>query len=192
MNFIRNARLLFRFSVLILLLSSLSIPSKAGALADSVQLSKQKVRDWINTRIATAKLQNKLKANATDYDNVVQTFFTKRETLLQSKGWTVDEFEAVEKRINAATSAMDMADDLKNSKADHNQQLKVIKSNKYYSDKQKEQMIAAIRQVREQQKAQFIDPTKSDWSAVQPYRKTLEKLTDWVAGNIPNPPKVPM
>jgi hypothetical protein len=132
-----------------------------------------------------------MKANAADYDDVVQAFFAKRKTLLQSRGWTVDEFEAVEKRISAVTSAMDMAEDLEESKADHEEKITEIKDSEFYSEKQKEEMIAAMNKIREQKRTQFIEPTKDDWPAVKPYRSTLEELTDWVAGNIPDPPEVP-
>lgn len=193
MAFPSTLRSLARF--LLLAVFSLSFVASLEAQPttenDSLQLTEQKVRDWIKTRIATNKLQNKMKANAPEYDDVVQAFFAERKTLLQSRGWTVDEFEAVEKRIGAATSAMDMADDLEESKVDHEEQVAQIQDSEFYSEKQKEEMIEAMSEVREQQKTKFIEPTKPDWPVVKPYRSTLEELTDWVAGNTPNPPELP-
>lgn len=183
--------IILRSSLLILLTVCLVLPSQAKTTStDSLHLTKQKVRDWIQTRIAVAKLQKKMKANAAEYDDVVQEFFAKRKTLLESQGWSVAEFDEAKKRINGVTSAMDTADKLANSKADHEEQVEEIKGNDFYSDKQKEEMIKSLNMIREQQKSQFIEPTKPDWPAVNPYRSTLEKMTVWIAGNIPDPPVV--
>lgn len=182
-----------RLSIFVLLIG-LIIPFKTAAqnttTSDSAVLTKHKVRDWIQTRIVTAKLQNKMKTNAAEYEDVVQAFFAKRKTLLQSRGWTEKEFEAVEKRIGAATSAMDMADEMAENKADHEKEITEIKNNEYFSDEQKQKMIKALNKIREQKRKQYIEPTKPDWPAVKPYWSTLEELTDWVAGNIPDPPVV--
>lgn len=158
--------------------------------SDSLALTKQKVRDWIQTRIATARLQNKMKAHAAEYEDVVQAFFAERKTLLESRGWTVDEFDAAEERITAATSAMDMADELEASKESHQQEIAEIRTNKFYSDKQKAQMIEGLRKMRVQKQARYIEPTKGDWPAVRPYREPLQKMTSWIAGNIPHPPEI--
>jgi len=164
--------------------------SKIVSSVDSVQVTKQKVKDWIKTRIATAKLQNKMKANPEKYDNVVHAFFKERKTLLKSRGWSVDEFEAVEKRITNATSGMEMAEELEESKAEYKKQVKQVKTNKHYSEKQRKQMLETLKKMREEKRKRYINPTKPDWPAVRPYRTTLEKLTDWVAGNVSDPPVV--
>lgn len=175
---------------LIFLFFPLKTNAQSAGNPDSIVLTKQKVRDWIKTRIATAKLQNKMKANAAAYDDVVQAFFAKRKTLLESRGWTESDFEATEKRIGEVTSAMDMADDMAERKADHEKEIAEIKNNEYFSDEQKQEMIKALNKIREQKRKQYIEPTKPDWPAVKPYRPALEELTDWVAGNIPDPPVV--
>jgi hypothetical protein len=175
---------------LIGLLNPLKTDAQNPDSSDFTVLTKQKVKDWIQTRIATAKLQNKMKANAAAYDDVVQAFFAKRKTLLQSRCWSESDFEATEKRIAAATSAMDMADDMAENKANHEKEITEIKNNEFFSDEQKQEMIKALQSIRDQKRSQFIEPTKPDWPAVKPYRSTLEKLTDWVAGNIPDPPVV--
>jgi len=157
---------------------------------DSLRLTKSKVRDWIKVRIAVAKLQKKMKANAAAYDDVIHAFYKKREALLRTRGWSVDEFNAAKERINAATSAMDMADDLAESKADYEKEVADIKSNTYFTDKQKQKMIEGMRMERTLKRKQYIKPTKADWPAVRPFRSALKQLTQWYAGNIPNPPKV--
>lgn len=157
---------------------------------DSLKLSKALVEDWIHTRIETATLQNEMKANADRYKNVVQAFYKEREVLLQSRGWEVSKFEEVGKRITAALSAMDMAEELEAGLPDHQQQVRSIQSNSYYSESQKQEMIRALEKLREQKKRQFIQPTQKDWPSVKPYRRTIEQLTSWIAGNRANPPKV--
>jgi uncharacterized protein YeeX (DUF496 family) len=150
---------------------------------DSLHLTEQKVKDWIETRIAVAKLQKQMQANAADYNDVVKDFFIKRETLLESEGWPVEEFDTAKDRIHAAISAMDISDDLAESRADHEEEIAEINSNEYYSGKQKEEMRNALRNMREQKKELYIEPTKPDWPAVQPYRSVFEQMTQWIAGN---------
>jgi len=185
---------LVSFFVLCVIFQSRAAPSLTvktyETTSDSLQLTKSLVRDWIKTRIAVAKLQKKMKANAADYDDVVHAFFAKRETLLKSRGWQVSVFDAAKERINAAISAMETADDLAESKADYEEEITDIKSNKYFTDQQKQKMIDGMRMEREQRKIRYIKPTKPDWPAVRPYRSALQQLTQWYDGNIPNPPEV--
>lgn len=157
---------------------------------DSLRLTEQKVEEWIVIRIEVAKLQNKMKANASEFDNVVADFYKERKGLLASSGWTVQEFDQVKERIHAAVSAMDISEDLQASKADHQKEIKEIKANTFYTDQQKEELINAMNEMRNQQREQFVEPTKKDWPAVRPYKDILEEMTDWIAGNIPNPPKL--
>lgn len=157
---------------------------------DSLKLTQSMVRDWIKSRIAVAKLQKKMKAHAADYDDVVHAFFAKRESLLKSRCWQVSVFDAAKERINAAISAMDVADDLAESKADYEKEIADIKSNKYYTDKQKQKMIEGMRMERDYEKVHYIEPTKPDWPAVRPYRSALQQLTQWYDGNSSNPPEV--
>lgn len=158
--------------------------------SDSLILTEQKVSDWIKTRIDVAKLQNKMKANAGDFDNVVQEFYSKRASLLESRGWVVEEFEAAKNRIHAAISAMDTAEELKESKKIYEEQVTQIKANEYYSDVQKGQMIKALENLRQQKNTRYIEPTKADWPAVKPYRSVFRQMTHWIAGNTPHPPVV--
>lgn len=158
------------------------------ASLDSLQLTEQKVEDWIKARIEVAKLQNKMKANAADYDNVVHAFFKERKVLLESLGWSVQEFDEAKERIQAAVSAMDIADKMKTNRADHEKQISEIRANEFYSDRQKKDLIESMEEVRLQKKKLYINPTKKDWPAVGPYRDTIAKMSAWIAGNIPNPP----
>lgn len=167
-----------------------TIFEKSVLVSDSLRLTEQKVEEWIKARIEVAKLQNKMKANAPDHDNVVAAFYKERKDLLASSGWTVQEFDQVKERIHAAVSAMDLSDDLQASNADHQKEIREIKANTFYTDQQKKEMIEAMSKMRNHQKEQYIEPTKRDWPAVRPYKDILEEMTDWIAGNIPNPPKL--
>lgn len=157
---------------------------------DSLKLTQDKVKDWMETRIAVAKLQNQMKTNAADYDNVVGEFYSKRETLLESRGWSVSEFENTQERIHDAISAMDISDELEESRADHEQEIADIEANEFYSDEQKQQMIEALSEIREQKQKQYIDTTKPDWPAVKPYRSVFQQLMHWIAGNASSPPDI--
>lgn len=171
-------------------LSAISFYDKKTTHPDSLLLTKQKVKTWMQTRIAVAKLQKKMKNNASAYDDVVQEFYTKRADLLQSNGWAVDEFDAVKERIHAAISAMDISEELAESRADHEEEIAEIKNNDFYSDEQKQELIEALSKMREQKRTQFIEPTKQDWPAVKPYRKDFREMTSWIAGNTSTVPVI--
>lgn len=190
--------LIYSLTIIIGFIGSFDLPVKSAAVpysainssvsyekttSDSLLLTKQKVKDWLHTRIAVAKLQKQMKNNASSYDNVVQEFYAKRTDLLQSKGWAVDEFDAVKKRIQAAIAAMDISEELEESRADHEKEIADIRENSFYSDEQKQELINALSKIREQKRAQFIEPTKPDWPVVKPYRSVFRKMTSWIAGN---------
>lgn len=155
---------------------------------DSLHLAKQKVGYWIKTRIAVAKLQNRMKANAAEYDNVIQSFYAEREVLLKSRGWSVQDFDVAKNRIHAAISAMDIADELAESKADHEKEIADVKANEYYNEEQKKEMINALGAMREQKRKLYIEPTKPDWPAVRPHRSVFRHMSSWAAGNRADPP----
>lgn len=160
----------------------------ASVDADSLHLTEQKVSDWIRTRIAVAKLQSRMKSNAAEYDNVIQEFYSEREVLLKSRGWSVQEFGLAKERIHAAISAMDMDEDLAESKADHEDEIAEIKANEFYNEEQKAEMIKALSSIREQKRKLYIEPTKSDWPAVRPHRSVFRHMSSWIAGNRADPP----
>lgn len=161
-----------------------------SVLADSLQLTEQKVKDWIRTRIAIAKLQNQMKANGADYDAVVKEFFNEREILLESRGWSVAKFDAVKERIHAAITAMDMEDELEETRADYEEEVAKIESNEFFSEEQKQEMINGLKSMRDQKRTLYIDSVKSDLPTIRPYRNLLQQMTDWIAGNTANPPKL--
>lgn len=78
-----------------------------------------------------------MKANADDYDNVIQVFYSRRETLLESRGWSVKEYDNAKERIHAAISAMDLDDDLKERRADHEEEVADIKANEFFQKNRK-------------------------------------------------------
>lgn len=149
-------------------------------------LTEERIADWIGMRIETANLQNRMKANASDYDDLPRAFFRKRDTLLEKRGWTRQEFESVEKRIMAAQSALDFS---REQIAQLEKDADNLKSNSMLSESQKQQGLKAI----EQQKAmlqQQLDATSADHRAVSAMNEKLEHLTSWVAGNRDDPPEL--
>lgn len=89
-------------------------------------------------------------------------FFPRRDELVQDMGWTVAGFTATEKRIRKTRMAIEM------SREDHSD---------YFPD----EIEYMQRQVAE---------TEADWPSVEPYLDDLQHLTDWVAGNVAEPPEV--
>ena len=118
--------------------------------------NRAKVAHWIRTRIATNHLQNRMRANAERYDSVVQAFFRKREAMLEAAGWTVEGFEATEKRIMRAQGGIELAQ----------------------------------QEDRDGYGQEQIEASREDWPAVRPLLDELEQLTDWVAGNVEEPPEL--
>ena len=80
----------------------------AAQIEATEALSRSRVRTFIRLRLSVGQLQRQHKANAADYDDVIQAFFEARKQLLQRNGWTPDGFDALAGRIGAAESAMDM------------------------------------------------------------------------------------
>lgn len=159
----------------------------ATAHANDTGLTKSQVRDFIETRIETNKLQMQMKRNAAQYDDLPRAFFKKRSALLRERGWDPEDFEEVQKRVMAAQSALEIKDDIDAEAPQRKEEHANIENNPYYSAEQKQQMHDAQDQMLEM-RLQQIEPTKKDWPAVRPYREKLEHLTDWVAENRPDPP----
>lgn len=157
-------------------------------IADSLHLTEQKVKDWMRSRIAVAKLQHRMKSSSAEYDNVIREFYSEREMLLKSRGWSVQDFDIAKKRIHAAISAMDIAEELAESKADYDDEIAEVKANEFYNEEQKAEMIKALGAMREQKRKLYIEPTKPDWSAVRPHRSDFRHMSSWIAGNRADPP----
>ena len=161
----------------------------AAAWAADAPLTPEQVEDYIRTRIATHKLQMNMKAHAGDYDDVVQAFYHKRKALLQRRGWSVAAFESTQGRVLAAETAMDDAEEQRDDLADLERRKREIRNNPHFTAKQKRQLIQMEDKLHNSADP-MIQKTKPDWPAVRTYRHELEQLIDWVAGNIPNPPKL--
>lgn len=153
-------------------------------------LQRQHVRDYIRLRIETHQLQKKMEANADQYDNVRQAFFRRRTKLLKQEGWSPDAFDALKKRITRAETALDMVADSAEYRADRKQQLENINESPHMTEQQKAKMRAQLAQQDSIRQARHINPTRRDWPAVRPYLDALEQLTDYVAQNRPDPPKL--
>lgn len=193
MSFINSTWLVFVF-ILSGLLFSQQVQAKPTSAPIKIQsqskaLTKAIVRDYINTSVAIIKLQEKMKGQAGQYENVIQSFYKKREAFLKSKGWTVEEFENTQERILAAQYALEKNADFKSEK-EFNKKIAEIESNSIYTAKQKSGIIEIERHDRKHTLEEIIKPTKPDWPAVKAYQKELEHLTDYAAQNRSDPPVV--
>lgn len=152
-------------------------------------LTKKQVAEYIDARIASHRLQMKMKANADRYDNVIQAFYRKRETMLAERGFTVEEYENRQRRISAVISAMREAEEMERDAPELAERKKKIRENPHFTEEQKRQLIATEEKLHSYA-TPLIEETKPDWPAVEPYRDALERLTDWVAGTVDEPPEI--
>jgi hypothetical protein len=191
----------------------------AAQIEATEALTQAQVRTFIRLRLAADQLQRQYKANAADYDDVIQAFFEAREQLLRRNGWTPDGFDALAGRIRAAESAMAMQEEPTSSVSPDTligtmdtalqEMLSEIESIPGLSDEQRAQMRQQVLDQQEHirdpaladslaaQQARYtaaeqrmIDATRPDWPAVRPYRDTLTHLTEYIAENRPDPPNV--
>lgn len=168
----------------------LGAPRLASAQAVDGPLKRQHVRDYIRLRVQTHQLQMKMKANADQYDNVRQAFFRRRAKLLKQEGWSPDAFNALKKRITRAETALDMVADSAEYRADRIQQRQKINESSHMTAEQKAKMRAQLARQDSLRRARHIAPTRRDWPAVRPDLDALEHLTDFVAQNRSDPPKL--
>ncbi|MDN3553145.1 Ig-like domain-containing protein [Halomonas almeriensis] len=122
----------------------------------AMPFNRTKVRNWIKARIAINRLQDTMRANAGDYEQLISAFYRKREALLEQAGWTVEDFEATRDRISNAEVGIELAQEEDAPDYGKNQ----------------------------------IEKTRADWPAVKPYLDELEHLTNWVADNVDEPPRL--
>lgn len=195
MNFIKLKCVVFVF-ILGGVLSSQKIYAETTAVLFKTQsqattspLSKENVRRYIKTSIAITKLQLKMREQSGDGDEVIKAFYKKRKVLLESQGWTVENFENTGDRIFTVLNAMEQEGYLE-SKKEFEKEIAEIKANTYLSTEQKSQIIALKRNDRNRILDEVIKPTKPDWPAVKAYHKELEHLGDYVAENRSDPPVV--
>jgi beta-phosphoglucomutase-like phosphatase (HAD superfamily) len=151
-------------------------------------LTRQDVRDYIRLRIDLHKKQEEMKANADQYDDVIHAFFQWQSEFLQARGRSRESFEALEKRIMAAETAMEMVADSAEYRTRLRNNRKAIRMSEHYSDAEKEEALAQYARQDSIQQARHIEPTRRDWPAVRPYLDALEHLTSYVGLNRPDPP----
>jgi len=181
----RPARPLLAFALL-----GLCFVSQTVAQAVDGPLRRQHVRDYIRLRIETHQLQQQMKANADQYDALIQAFYKRRATLLEKEGWSPDAFDALQKRIMRAETALDMVADSAEYRTQLQNNRKAVKMSTHYSDAEKEEALAQYARQDSIREARHIDPTRRDWPAVRPYLDALAHLTDYVALNRPDPPQM--
>ena len=180
-----SARPLLAFALL-----GLCVASQAAGQAVDGPLQRQHVRDYIRLRIETHQLQQKMKSNADQYDDVIQAFFKRRAKLLKKEGWTPNAFDALQKRIMRAETALEMVADSAEYRTRLQSNRKAVKMSKHYSDAEKEEALAQYARQDSIRQARHIDPTRRDWPAVRPYLDALAHLVDYVALNRPDPPQM--
>lgn len=174
--------LMVLLAIPVLLASGISMAEEAGT-----PLTRAEVRDFIETRIASARLQNRMRAGAGQHDDVVKAFFERRNELLQSRGWSVEEYEAVRERVHAARSAMREAAELAERRQSDAEIIREMKASGHVSEQQLAEMRSALEATTAEQRA-WIDATRPDWPAVEYWLDELDAMTAWIAGNREQPP----
>jgi hypothetical protein len=158
----------------------------AHAQAPDGPLQRSHVRDYIRLRTDIHQMQEKMKANADQYDDVIHAFFQRQAQFLQSEGWTQDGFDAVEQRILAAKGAMDWAAD----STQRRKELEGISQMTGLDAETRQELRRATIREDSLHRARHIAPSRRDWPAVRPYLEGLQHLNDYVAKNRPDPPRL--
>lgn len=174
--------MLSRISTLVI-----SILLSAGAHASPAPLTEAKVCDYIETRIATNRLQEKFKRNADKHDDVPRAFFKARNEMLADRGWRVDDFEQTQRRIINAENGIKESRKLDERADERKAEREEIRNNPHFTEEQKEQMLRMQRELYKAERG-MADQSRPDWPAVRPWLDKLEKLTSWIAGNIDEAP----
>jgi len=177
------------FTAAVILLGPLLLsPPDAAAQRSDRALTRQDVRDYIRLRIATHQKQEEMKANADQYDGVINAFFEWKSEFLQECGRTRESFNALQRRIMDAETAMEMVADSAEYQTQLRNNRKAIRMSKHYSDAEKKEALAQYARQDSIRQARHIDPTRRDWPAVRPYLDALEHLKNYVALNRSDPP----
>ena len=175
-------------AILLLIVGASAPIHDAVAQRTERALTRQDVRDYIRLRIDIHQKQEEMKANADQYDGVINAFFQWQSDFLQERGRSRESFEALEKRIMAAEKALEMVADSAQYRAQLRNNRKAIRMSEHYSDAEKKEALAQYARQDSIRQARHIDPTRRDWPAVRPYVEALEHLTNYVALNRPDPP----
>jgi len=160
--------------------------SAAHAQAPDGPLDRSHIRDYIRLRTDIHQMQEEMKANADQYDDVIHAFFQRQAQFLQSEGWTQDGFDSVEQRIMAAKGAMKWAADSTRRR----KRIENIKQMTHLDAETRQEMRASFIKQDSLYRAQHIAPSRRDWAAVRPYLDGLQHLNDYVAKNRPDPPRL--
>ena len=164
--------------------------SHLGPRPNVAPLQRSQVREYIQLRLEIHQLQEQMKANADQYDDLPRALPKRWNKHLRAVGWSPDAFNALKERITMAKTALDMVADSAKRTARRRKELKRIESSSHLTDRQKSQLREQRMRQDSLRRARLIEPTRRDWPAVRPYRDALTHLTDYVAGNRPNPPTV--
>lgn len=160
----------------------------AVLVAADQPLTREKIEDYIETRIETNRLQNRMRANADQYDDVIHAFYRKRAELLRARGWTPDGFDETQERIFRVQGRMEQAPEFREQKRKDLADLERLRESGQLPEEEVDNMIREVKKDYAEEEAR-IERTKPHWPAVRACREELEQLTDWVAGNGPNPPE---
>jgi len=160
-----------------------------SSLAQRIPLTKDKVENYIETRVKTHDLQLQYKANEDKYDDVIMAYFNERNEWLESQGWTGEEFDATEEWILGVVSSIEAQRELDDENSEREEQFAEFDANEFLSDEQKQQMKDAMMESVVQRQG-YIDIFKDDWPAVKPYLKKLKELDDYIGGATSSPPQI--
>lgn len=149
-------------------------------------VTESELKDWFNTRKETYKLEQQFRANADQYESVVDAFFEARDKHLVENGWEVQNFKDMEEAIYNTMSGIREQEDINEEKEEMKEQIDFIKNNEYMTEEQKEEGIKTMYMIFEQRQ-KMVDATKHNWAVIKPYRKQLEQLDDWMANNAEEP-----
>lgn len=100
-----------------LLVALLMLGLSAGSLADSAALSEAQVKDYLRTELELQYLLRDYKANADQYKDAPRTYALAEASYLQSKGYSVDEWHALEARVVNAANMLQEYDDIRQAQA---------------------------------------------------------------------------
>lgn len=152
-------------------------------------VTEAQVRDYIRLRSQTHDMQERYKANASDYDDVIKAFYRERNAFLRENGYTGEAFDRLEERIIGAKAAMERLEEMDADKDERAAELEKMLESPYLTEEQKATMRDQFARQDSLERSIFTE-SEPDWPAVRPYRDTLDHLTSYVAGNRSDAPTV--
>lgn len=158
-------------------------------LREGEGITEAQVRDYVRLRVQTHDMQERYKANASEYDDVIKAFYQERNAHLRENGYSGEAFDRLEERIIGADAAMERIEEMDATKAERDAELKEMLQSPYLTDEQKATMRDQFAR-QDSLERSMLAKFESDWPAVRPYRETLDHLTSYVAGNRSDTPSV--